>query len=373
MLFPFDETQITFKKIKMKSISTMMGGVLTYLDEHNSTDDKEVFLRMQVSDSLARLYKTRYKIAQYMKPQEVCLMMYGDRVVGIEKHIVNERFERNRKNELVEWRSFLEINFVKALAKMKVIGEDWMFDGSFIYRFMQSGIETVFSKGINLSDDGKFRSVSVDAIRVGLLNDIDGPLLITRQCLCYSPDGKHVAVTPPIWGSIGASRSIKKGEDSEGQGLTAHFDSINQAMALNLNFALTAGTQLSRQFGYRSIEALQLPKLMIQLKTVNLPNLTAGVKATFDIGMQYKQALGWLMGLLYRSETFDDMVVLRGLIKYATGRGLFRKESVTKMRQVDAIVPLYTVAEALAKAEAQSTISLSMIRQAEDILDAIGA
>jgi hypothetical protein len=61
------------------------------------------------------------------------------------------------------------------------------------------------------------------------------------------------------------------------------------------------------------------------------------------------------------------------LIKYATGRGLFRKESVTKMRHVDAIVPLYTVAEALAKAEAQSTISLSMIRQAEEILDAIGA
>jgi hypothetical protein len=372
MLFPFDEAQITFRKIKMKSISTMMGGVLTYLDEHNSTDDKEVFHRMQVSDSLARLYKARYKLAQYMKPQEVCLMMYGDRVVGIEKHIVNERFERNRNNELVEWRSFLEINLSKALAKMKAIGEDWMFDGSFIYRFMQP-VDAVFSNGVNLSDDGKFRSVSVDAIRVGILNDVDGPLIVTRQCLCYSPDGNHVVITPPIWGAIGSSRSIKKGEDSEGQGLTAHFDSINQSMALNLNFALTAGIQLSRRFGYRSIEPLQLPKLMIQLKTVNLPNLSAGVKATFDIGMQYKQALGWLLGLLYRSETFEDMLVLRGLIKYATGRGLFRKESVTKMRHVDAIVPLYTVAEALAKAEAQSTISLSMIRQAEEILDAIGA
>lgn len=372
MLFHFDPFKVTFKKIKLKSISTMMGGVLTYLDENNQAE-KEHFIRVSIPSSLATLYRRTHTISQYLKPQECCIMLYGDKIIAIEKHIINERFELNRHGVQVEWKSYLELNFNKALNKMWAIRQEWYFDGSYLFSFSDD-VTNLYSKGTALSDDGKFRAISVDAMRVATLNGVDGPLIVTRHCLFYSPNGTHYSISPPIWGSIGLGRgSSSVDDDTETTGLAAHFDQTEIGMAVNLNFALIAGNLLTRQFGYKSIEPLQLPKLMIQLKTVNLPNLTAGVKSTFDIGISFKQVLAWLMGLLSRAKTFDEMIALRTLIRYATSRGLFRKESVAKLKSTTNIVPLFTPAEALERAkDYMNAMTISDIRQAELILDEVG-
>lgn len=357
MLFSFDATKVSFQKIKIKSISTMMGGVLVYLDEEQSTPTKEVFHRMKIPSSLALLFKKMYKHTQFLKPQEVCLMKYEGKVIGVEKHIINERFEHNREGVLVEWRSYMELNLSTALRRMYNISSEWYFDGSYIYSFQDQVSELGYS-GLPLSADGKFRSASVTAFRVAIFNTAGSVNEVSRQCLVYSPTEGVTAISPPIWAGIG---NVKRATDlDEGDGLASQFDQINDVMALNLNFALAAGNALSKQYGYKSIEPLQLPRLMIQLKTVNLPNLTPGVKATFNIGMDVTQALAWLLGLLYRSTSYEEMLTLRGLIKYALGRGMYRRASVDKMKKVDGgVVPLYTREEAVERAKEQSLLSTS--------------
>jgi hypothetical protein len=99
-------------------------------------------------------------------------------------------------------------------------------------------------------------------------------------------------------------------------------------MGVTLNFALAAGKELADSFGYDVIQPLQLPKLMIQLKTVNLPKLPKEIKATFDIGMTFTQTLGWLLGLTKQANSLQQEEAVRRLMKYLTSKGIFRKDSL---------------------------------------------
>src|SRR5574343_194193 len=365
MLYKFDPANITFQKVKIKSISSMMGGVLTILDETRT--DKEYFIKVKVPSTVALLYRKLYKFTKYLIPQEACIMKYNGVVVGVEKAVINERLTTNLHNEEVEWTSNMERNYEKLTSFMMY--QDWYFDGSFIYKF-DCTIPQVLSNSQPLSSDNKFRAIPVKSYRVGLLCSAELPVETTRYCLVYSPISTVISVSPPIWGTLGGARSAKQDDDSDSAGLLSQFDKMEEMMAVNLNFALTAGIEFSRQFGYKSIDPLQLPKMMVQLKTVNLPNLPIGVKSTYDIGMTFKQTVSWIMGKLYRAESFNDMLVCRKVLKYLTSRGVFRKESILHMRKSDKELPLYTTNTALNIANnpvEPVVLTQDELRQADDI------
>lgn len=365
MLYKFEPANITFQKVKIKSISSMMGGVMTVLDENRT--DKEHFIKMKVPSTVALLYRKLYKFTKYLVPQEACIMMYNGVIVGVEKAIVNERLTVNLHNEEVEWTSNMERNYDKLTSFMMY--QDWYFDGSFIYKF-DCAIKDVVSKSSPLSSDDKYRAIPVKSYRMGLLCTVELPVESTRYCLVYSPISTVVAISPPIWGTLGGARSAKQDDDSDSAGLLSQFDKMEEMMGVNLNFALTAGTEFSRQFGYKSIDPLQLPKMMVQLKTVNLPNLPIGVKATYDIGMTFKQTVSWIMGKLYRSESFNDMLICRKVLKYLTSRGIFRRDSILKMRKSDKELPLYTREVALDiinNPVEPVVLTQSELKEAEDI------
>jgi hypothetical protein len=126
-------------------------------------------------------------------------------------------------------------------------------------------------------------------------------------------------------------------------------------MAVSLNFALAAGVELSEVFGYESIQPLQLPKLMVQLKTVNLPKLPKEIKATFNIGMTFTQTFAWLLGFAKQADTLAQEEAVRRLLKYLTSKGIYRKDSLKndKIYQGGVVteVPMLTLDQAKAQAE----------------------
>jgi hypothetical protein len=66
---------------------------------------------------------------------------------------------------------------------------------------------------------------------------------------------------------------------------------------------------------------------MIELHTVNLPNIPKQVKATYDIGIQFTHTLAWLLGLSRKANTIDTYVMMRSLLKYLTTKGIFRNNT----------------------------------------------
>jgi hypothetical protein len=119
-------------------------------------------------------------------------------------------------------------------------------------------------------------------------------------------------------------------EDDEGSGDVTgtktkfSFDDINSHLSVNLNFALKAGAEVGALFGYDAIQPLQLPRLMVELRTVNLPNIPNTVKSTYDIGVSFTHSLAWLLGMTRKADTLETLLVVRSLMKYLTQRGVFR-------------------------------------------------
>jgi hypothetical protein len=114
-----------------------------------------------------------------------------------------------------------------------------------------------------------------------------------------------------------------------------------------LQFAILAGINLTRIFGYRSIEPLQLPKLMKQLVTVNLQSIPKEIKQTFDIGMSVTQAYAWIMGLMLKVESLDDYVYMKRLLRYVSTTGTTKRTRLSDVLKVPEItIPLLSMDQA---------------------------
>ena len=174
---------------------------------------------------------------------------------------------------------------------------------------------------------------------IGFNDDI---YIDSRSCLCYFSQNKY-SITPPIWKTLDSigNNTMKKAE-GEVIKLSAQFDKVDANMAVNLQFAISCGKALTSQFGYQIIEPLQLPKLMIQLNTVNLQSIAPEIRNTYDIGLTFKHAFAWLLGINAGITTYDEMITMRSVFRYLTTSGVFNKSSIKAVEQDSGMmVPLY--------------------------------
>jgi hypothetical protein len=250
-------------------------------------------------------------------------------VVAIEMASVSERLRISFENKETLWLSHLERNW-NTVYKEQVDGHDWFFDGSYLYRFNDT-IPASVEAGNNLSGDGSFRIVPCQAIHLGSLAYM-AAFNEERCCLAFVAKNEEFSLSPPIWKSLGGigNKNMEE-EDGENVGLD-QFDKIDAAMAVNINFTLSAAKHISAEFGYDSVEPLELPRLMIEMKTVNLPKLSKEVKATFDTGLVFSQVAAWLLGMQKRAVTFEQFMAVRRILKYLTTKGIFRKDTFNKNR-----------------------------------------
>jgi hypothetical protein len=348
---------VSFQKVKISNLSYSFGGTLTVLDETRSTPGHDVYKRYPIPLALARVFREKHKISKFLVPIEGCIMMYRGNVVAIEKAAFNERYYEDTNGEIHEWQPIMEKVF-KSIKLMTYSG-NWYFDGSYIYSFRDhavkaNDVEQAIHDGELLSNDGRFRSVHVDAIRITYIGYTSEVYIEDRQCLAYLASNGQFSVSPPVWkqmSGLGNTNLKKKSNESELIGLTNQFDKVDKIMAVNLNFAMQAGVVLTKTFGYKSIESLQLPKIMVQLKTVNLPRISPEIKQTFDIGMTFTQCIAWLLGLQKGLTEYEQMLSLRKLFKYISIKGIYARKSLTGIRIDETIsVPLMTRVEAEANA-----------------------
>lgn len=343
----FDVDKLTVERVQMKSITTALGGAISIIDDEGSDiAGKEVLKRVPMPMSVGRLFIKDHG-SKFIVPIKCAVTFYDGHAVAIEPHVG----EKDHTGEQGAWRSRSEINVEEHIPHMTRSG-DWYVDGTFIYRFNDN-------EHINMSSDGKFRSIPVDAINMTRIHNVVE--VAERSCLAFYADSEHFAVSPPIWKSlmsVGTRQLDKSSDDSDDVEGTkevemGQFDRIDQFLSVNLGFALKAAKELIDVFGYDSIEPLNLADLMIQLRTVNLPNMPRELKRSYDTGMRFTHAVAWLLGLLNRTETLESYKVLRSLLKYLTTKGVYRKTAFAEgaiFRENMSLdnVKLMTIEEALA-------------------------
>jgi hypothetical protein len=333
-MFKFDHSQVRFQRVKFKRVSTALSGSATILDEeHFASTGKEKFHKIDIPMSLARMFKVKHKITQFMIPHEGLIMWYGDKVISIEKAPLNERFTKDIYGNDVLWNSNIEFHY-EDLYNQQLRNDlvDWYFDGTYMYNFYGEDLKGLVNRSEHLDSTGQFRSINCQSIHLTYLNfkphDVS-----TRTCVAMVVNEDVFSISAPIWKAIEVKARLVNSDDedvNERLSIISSFKNIDKQIAVNLNFALRAAKELANEFGYESIQPLQLPKMMLQLKTVNVPRLPKEVKATTDIGLKLTHGLAWLLGLQYRSTTLDQYMVIRQLIKYMLTKGYFWKDKTKK-------------------------------------------
>jgi len=349
-MFKFDASQLTVEYRKLKSVTTALGGSITLVDEEKSTPEVEEYIRIPIPFAVARKFVQITKMTKYLKPVTICILRYNDLIVNIERDLATNI--RDHNPEVDRWVANIDLYVNKNLAA-KLEDHTWYFDGRYVFRIDEQILRELREGGdlvtyLNEAETFRFAQVqcidlynsNIPVMSCGILHDL-------RDVLAFS-SGECFAVTPPIWNNVtaigsAASQDVAAGEHEDfidsTDGVTAGetriptlFDQVDTNYALNLNFTLNSAKAISTVFGYDSIEPLQLPEVMLQLLTVNIPSLPRHVKSTFDIGLLPSYGIIWLMGLLTRTTTLDDYIKIRACIKYLTTKGMFRRASTKKSK-----------------------------------------
>lgn len=360
-MIPFDRNQISFKYVMLKTVTTVLGGSLTYADP-SDTSDKEHYIRSRVPMSVARQFIKRTKMTKYLKTVPVCLMMYNDRIVDMDRHplsCMGSLQETMADGTVRKWRSGMETAWAKASTQLESL--QWWFDGRYIYTVNGMSVDQAVEQGVHMTRDGKFRSILVDAIdcqSMSITSDVQG--IKPRACVAYVSDTGAYSMSPPIWKqmtSIGAGTTTSDDDDDGDEGSTTRvdagsfmFDNIDSQMAVNVDFALRAGSVLGHEFGYECVQPLGLPQLMVDLRTVNLPSLDRDIRRTHEIQLRFTHAMAWLLGINQRVNDLNTSLMLRSLMKYLTTRGIFARHKITaasifKEGMSESDVTVKTVAE----------------------------
>lgn len=346
----FDASQLAIDFVQLKSITTSLGGSISIIDDQKSTDQEEVTRRVAVPMALARTFiKITNKVTKYLRPVWVAMVRYGDRVIALERHpmVSLGTLEMEGPFGVKRWVPNVERLINDHIIPTVTLGDkEWYFDGRYVYSFDQADMATTVRNGRYLSSDGHFRKIISQAFDLqsassgNTTDEVGGATAENRNCLAFVASNGEFVVSPPIWKDLeGVGGKQRKSittedenEDDPEDGnvqttINNVFDIIDQSMSVNLNFALKAGQEIGKMFGYEHIEPLQLSRLMIELHTVNLPNVPKQVKATYDCGMRFSHAMAWIMGLSRRADTLETHLIMRSLLSYLTKKGIFRSDA----------------------------------------------
>lgn len=334
-MISFDPSKVSFSIVRLKSVTTALGGSMTILNEALSTPDKEVMSRVVLPMAIARDFIVRHnKLTRYLKPVYVGVAWYDNMVVALERHPLSTFGELETESvdgTMRTWEPEMVDHFKWIANAMKVSTIDWYFDGRYIYTFNQQCLEETLAQSDYLTENGNFRKVPAQTFDLHELHTKKSLNIEERSCLGFVGQTGAYTISPPIWknlddvGSTQLTRANSSGMVDDDSGLAiAKFDTIDEVLSVNLNFSLKAASEVGKIFGYEAVEPLQLSRLMIELCTVNLPNVKNEIKASYCTGMKFTHAIAWLLGLQTRADTLDTMIMVRSLLKYLTKRGIFR-------------------------------------------------
>lgn len=350
-MIKFQSENIQFKFVWLKSITTALGGSLTYLDEETNS-----ILRMDCPFAIARSFIKLHKgHTQYLKPVLTCIMMYDDLIIGLERHPLGSlgKIEEDGVFGVTHWKPNCQIVYNDFIIPT-MEGTEWYFDGRYAYTFDHDNLDGIVDEGRHLTKDGRFRAIEVAAIDFQEIKNGEDSAESVRLCIAFVDNGKY-AISPPVWKD---GFNLTEGEN--------RFDYINDCYGVNLNFVLKAGTEIGKAFGYRSTEILDLARLMIELKTVNMPNLSKELKETYNTQLPFQTMFAWLLGVQNKADTLKTYLITRSMLSYLTKKGIFKKNSlnvdqVFNEGYTNASIPLANIDDLSDQFKQESTQALAWL------------
>jgi hypothetical protein len=348
-MIAFDSSKIKTQILFIKQVSTAAGGSMLVLD-HPEQDIKTA-RRISLPTSVARTYMEKLHSGSYMKSVPTAVVWYDNSVIDLEPHpLKSHGIELKNPSGVDFWLPHTFGVAEDELPKLTATG-DWFFDGRYAYRFASS-LDFVVGIASSVSKSGSFRVVPVQTIDLHSLHTDRKLAVEVRECVAFvTADGQY-GVTPPIWKSAQIiTKSIYRKGHTDVEDTNVELDEkdddvlyldlgtenpnkywvdkIDNDANVSLGFALYAGTRLGKVFDYEHIDALKLPELMIQLRSVNMPNIDQSIRSTFGIGLTFSQALAWLIGMLSEQLTHTQYFTVLSCIKYLCKQGVFKKTLLT--------------------------------------------
>lgn len=321
-MFKFNPNLLRVQYIYLKNVTAALGGAARIVDPEGK-DSRGI--RISVPFAVARAFIKRYKTGTFYVPIQACIVWYGDKVVNIEK-----RSSYVIDND-IEWKSACEHTINRFLIPLVTGGTEaendrWYTDGISVYRIPEDAYEENHEP---LTTTLQFRAVSVLSVKFSNLEVsrlIETPA--TTSCVQFTTKQGKVVLSPPIWNNV---MDIRKTIDA-GTG-SYRFDVMDQSLAVNLEFVLSAARTIGEHFGFEHVIPLQLDVLMINLNTVNLPNLHKSVRETYSVNMDFTVAFAWLLGFCESAKTLDQYVAVRSVIKMLCTKGTFDQSSSKALTQ----------------------------------------
>lgn len=277
--------------------------------------------KIKISKRVLEAYKKAYKVMEFVRPHKVALLMYKGHILDIQPSpitrikfdgeriaILNKQTEVSRQN----WISDIEKN----LAGLRNdaffgTGDNYYFDGTYIYSGPQS--EKGFAR---LDKTGCFFLGQVTAINVTLLKKTDFMVgdacrKVMKMLLLYK-QGDVTVVSPPFSATKFFNLDTRTGQ----------MELFNQLFSVNVDFAIQAGTTLGELYGSEANELLDFPRLMLRLKSTNFKNIHKSIRLLTPIEIDFKSAIAWIMGFIYREKDFDNLLKLYKLFNFLIIKGV---------------------------------------------------
>lgn len=341
-MIKFDPAQYSFEIVQLKSLTTALGGSITIVTSVDA-DGKETTKRVDVPLAVCRAFIQQYqKVSKYIKPVYTAIVRYGDHVIALERHPLGTLGALQEVDEVSgvtrTWVPASDTNFRSIIKPLVERGDrNWYFDGRYVYALPCDDVNLAVQGGQMMTLDGHFRKVEASTFDLQRISVASFLVENKRSCLAFVATTGDCVVSPPIWndlnnvggGSDDEDASAAKVNTSSGA-YAYNFDRIDAQLAVNLNFALKAGAEIGRTFGYEYVEPLMLAEKMIDLHTTNLPNVPLSIKSTYDIGMSFTHSLAWLLGLLSKTNTLEAHMAIRSLLKYLTTKGVYSRNTVKR-------------------------------------------
>lgn len=326
----YNPSLISIEIVRLKSLSLALGGSITVVDEDKSTDTREITKRYECPLAIARAFiQAHKKTTKYLIPVYTAIVRYDNKIIALERHPLGTfgalEYE-SLDGSIKKWEPDSLLNIERYINPLVNKGDKpWYFDGRYIFSFLED-LEKTLDEAPYLTSDARFRKLLVQSLDTQKMMYADSLQPVERTCVAYVADTGEYSISPPIWKNLDLVGGTKITEE-ENALIGYNFDSIDEYMSVNLNFALHAGKVIGELFGFDHIEPLQLPVMMLNLHTVNLPNIPKQIKSTYDIGLSFTHTFAWLLGILRQANTLDTYVAMRSILKYLTQKGLYRKNA----------------------------------------------
>lgn len=289
----FDQSLLEICELKMYSASTSQGGQIT-IDDNGQ----------RVIKSVPKTFCNDFKKMYFKNPILVFGIKYGKKLLGF----VN--FDQDRFDYATEKLQELKDYITES-------GIQWYFDGEYIYNLTNIVIEQQFEYFSQIkmqtfdATHCLSRFYTEPMINTGLMyKDVISPPLFNNFLYTISRLFNIVDATQPL-------------------------KSIDIQYACNLQGLLKICDMSSLHFGKESIECFDIPRYMLELKTVNLPKLPTKTKTTTITGLCLSDVVMFHLGKFKIADSITQIEALKNSLKYIISYCIVRNDMLesTKIYQ----------------------------------------